>query len=67
MPWAVASRHAGDHAFSGLAQLRDIDMCEIVQYNLESGSYRAGNLNPKCGNGVHHFHELLREAYRTAL
>lgn len=62
----VESRHASDHAFSDLVQRQDIDMCEIVQRGLESGSYRAGRLNPKRENGVHHFHELLREAYRAA-
>jgi len=60
------SRHASDHAFSNLVQRQDIDMCEIVQRGLESGSYHAGRLNPKRENGVHHFHELLREAYRAA-
>jgi choline monooxygenase len=58
------SRHASDHAFSDLVQRQDVGMCEIVQRGLESGSYRAGRLNPKRENGVHHFHELLREAYR---
>jgi choline monooxygenase len=62
----IESRHARDHAFSDLVQRQDIDMCEIVQRGLASGSYRAGRLNPKRENGVHHFHELLREAYRAA-
>ena len=62
----VESRHAGDHAFSDLVQRQDIDMCEIVQRGLESGSYHAGRLNPRRENGLHHFHELLREAYRAA-
>ncbi|MGH8182118.1 MAG: aromatic ring-hydroxylating oxygenase subunit alpha [Rhodanobacteraceae bacterium] len=61
----VEARHASDHAFSDLVQRQDIGMCEIVQRGLESGSYDAGRLNPKRENGVHHFHELLREAYRT--
>lgn len=60
----VESRHAQDHAFSDLVQRQDIDMCEIVQRGLDSGSYQSGRLNPKRENGVHHFHELLREAYR---
>lgn len=62
----VESRHVRDHAFSDLVQRQDIDMCEIVQRGLASGSYHAGRLNPRRENGVHHFHELLREAYRTA-
>jgi phenylpropionate dioxygenase-like ring-hydroxylating dioxygenase large terminal subunit len=60
----VADRHARDRAFSDLVQQQDVDMCEIVQRGLASGSYHAGRLNPKRENGVHHFHELLREAYR---
>ncbi|MES2405449.1 MAG: SRPBCC family protein [Pseudomonadota bacterium] len=62
----IGSRHASDHAFSDLVQRQDVDMCETVQRGLESGSYRAGRLNPRRENGVHHFHELLREAYRAA-
>lgn len=62
----LESLHAQDHAFSDLVQRQDIDMCEIVQRGLASGSYQSGRLNPKRENGVHHFHELLREAYRAA-
>ncbi len=62
----VEARHARDHAFSDLVQRQDVDMCEIVQRGLASGSYHAGRLNPKREDGVHHFHELLREAYRAA-
>jgi choline monooxygenase len=61
----IESRHARDHAFSDLVQRQDIDMCEHVQRGLASGSYRSGRLNPKRENGVHHFQELLREAYRA--
>ena len=60
----LEARHAADHAFSDLVQRQDVDMCERVQRALESGSYDAGRLNPARENGVHHFHELLREAYR---
>lgn len=59
------SRHAQDHAFSDLVQRQDIDMCEVVQRGLASGSYQSGRLNPKRENGVHHFQELLRESYRA--
>jgi choline monooxygenase len=58
-------RHARDQAFSDLIQQQDVGMCELVQRGLESGSYVAGRLNPKREDGVHHFHELLREAYRA--
>ncbi|MGH8151776.1 MAG: aromatic ring-hydroxylating oxygenase subunit alpha [Rhodanobacteraceae bacterium] len=62
----LASRHARDHAFSDLVQCQDVAMCELVQRGLASGSYEAGRLNPRRENGVHHFHELLREAYRVS-
>jgi|SRR6185437_15157165 len=58
-------RHARDRAFSDLVQREDVEMCEHVQRRLASGSYHAGRLNPLRENGVHHFHELLREAYRN--
>jgi choline monooxygenase len=61
----LAERHERDQAFSDLIQQQDVDMCELVQRGLESGSYVAGRLNPKREDGVHHFQELLREAYRT--
>lgn len=64
-PAGLAERHARDHAFSDLVQRQDVDMCEIVQRNLASGSYTAGRLNPKREDAVHHFQELLRAAYRA--
>ncbi|HET6545668.1 MAG TPA: aromatic ring-hydroxylating dioxygenase subunit alpha [Rhodanobacteraceae bacterium] len=54
-----------DRTFSDLVQRQDIAICERVQCGLASGSYRAGRLNPRRENGVHHFHELLRAAYRA--
>ena len=63
---ALAEHHRRDQAFSDLVQREDVDMCERVQRGLASGSYVAGRLNPLRENGVHHFHELLREAYQAA-
>ncbi|MBS0432064.1 MAG: Rieske 2Fe-2S domain-containing protein [Proteobacteria bacterium] len=63
---ADESRRSQDRAFSDLVQREDVDMCEHVQRGLASGSYEAGRLNPLRENGVHHFHELLREAYRAS-
>lgn len=60
----LEARHQRDHAFSDLVQQQDVDMCEIVQRGLASGSYVSGRLNPLRENGLHHFHELLRAAYR---
>lgn len=61
----LADRNARDHALSDLVHCRDIDICEAMQRALESGSYTAKHLNPKRENGVHQFHELLRDAYRS--
>ena len=63
-PEALSAVHASDHGFSDLVQVQDVGMCETVQRNLASGSYVAGRLNPLRESGVHHFHELLRAAYR---
>ncbi|MEO7877792.1 MAG: aromatic ring-hydroxylating dioxygenase subunit alpha [Dokdonella sp.] len=60
-----AARRAHDAAFSDLVQKEDVDICERVQRGLASGSYVAGRLNPLRESGVHHFHELLRSAYRV--
>lgn len=58
-------RRAADIAFSDEVQIEDIQICEDVQRGLASGSYVSGRLNPLRESGVHHFHELLREAYRA--
>lgn len=58
---ALADR---DVAFSDEVQREDVAICEAVQRGLASGSYVAGRLNPRRESGVHHFHELLRRAYR---
>jgi choline monooxygenase len=60
------ARRDADRAFSDEVQHEDIAICEDVQRGLASGSYVAGRLNPLRETGVHHFHELLRHAYREA-
>ena len=60
------ARRDADIAFSDEVQVEDIGICEDVQRGLASGSYIAGRLNPLRESGVHHFHELLREAYRAS-
>lgn len=55
-----------DLAFSDEVQHEDIGICEAVQRGLASGSYLPGRLNPLRETGVHHFHELLRAAYRDS-
>ncbi len=63
---AERERRARDAAFSDEVQQEDITICEAVQAGLASGSYVAGRLSPLRENGVHHFHERLREAWRDA-
>jgi choline monooxygenase len=60
-----AQQRAQDQNFSDEVQHEDIAICELVQQRLGSGSYFAGRLNPKRESGVHHFHELYRQALRT--
>ncbi|MEP6633292.1 MAG: aromatic ring-hydroxylating dioxygenase subunit alpha [Luteimonas sp.] len=60
----AASRRAADLAFSDEVQGEDLGICADVQRGLASGSYIAGRLNPLRESAVHHFHELLRRAYR---
>jgi choline monooxygenase len=62
---ARAKREA-DLQFSDEVQHEDLGICEVVQRGLASGSYVAGRLNPLRENAVHHFQELLRQAYRKA-
>ena len=60
------AKREADLAFSDGVQHEDIGICEAVQRGLASGSYVPGRLNPLRETGVHHFHELLRAAYRMA-
>jgi choline monooxygenase len=48
-------------AFSDTVQREDIQLCEDVQRNMQSGVYRQGRYSVKRENGVHHFHSLLDE------
>ena len=60
------ARRDADIAFSDEVQHEDIAICEAVQRGLASGSYATGPLNPTRESAVHHFHQLLRTAYREA-
>jgi len=62
----TATRRAEDQHFSDEVQCEDIAICEAVQRGLASGSYTPGRLNPQRESGLHHFHELLRAAYRAS-
>jgi choline monooxygenase len=48
-------------AFSDNVQKEDIQLCEDVQRNLQSGVYHQGRYSVKRENGVHHFHGLVSE------
>jgi choline monooxygenase len=61
------TRRTRDIAFSDEVQDEDVSICQDVQRGLASGSYEAGRLNPLRENAVHHFHELVRSAYRHLL
>ncbi|HEV7776891.1 MAG TPA: aromatic ring-hydroxylating dioxygenase subunit alpha [Luteibacter sp.] len=61
------ARRAKDIEFSDEVQVEDVTICQDVQRGLASGSYEAGRLNPLRENAVHHFHELVRRAYRDSL
>ncbi|MFD0740367.1 aromatic ring-hydroxylating dioxygenase subunit alpha [Lysobacter koreensis] len=63
----AAARRLADLRFSDEVQFEDLTICQDVQRGLSSGSYVPGRLNPLRENAVHHFHELLRGAYRDAL
>ena len=58
------ARRAADLEFSDDVQHEDLGICEDVQRGMASGSYVPGRLNPLRETGVHHFHELLRRAWR---
>lgn len=60
------ARRTMDLEFSDAVQVEDVTICEEVQRGLASGSYLPGRLNPLRENAVHHFHELLRRAYRES-
>lgn len=47
--------------FSNNVQKEDIQICEDVWRNLETGVYRQGRYSVKRENGVHHFHSLMAE------
>ncbi|HYP25470.1 MAG TPA: SRPBCC family protein [Blastocatellia bacterium] len=47
--------------FSDEIQVEDINICETVQRNLRSRTYKSGRYSVKRENGVHHFHGLLMD------
>ena len=48
--------------FSDQVQMEDVAICEAVQKNLHSRSYRRGRFSVKQEKGVHAFHRMYSEA-----
>ncbi|MDB5396344.1 MAG: Rieske (2Fe-2S) iron-sulfur domain protein [Rhodospirillales bacterium] len=44
----------------------DVQICEAVQRNLDTGLYETGRLSPRHENGVWYFQKLVREALAAA-
>ena len=63
---ADPQRVAADLAFSDTVQAEDAAICAAVQRGMASGSWPPWPLNPAQEQGVWHFHELLRAAWRSA-
>lgn len=60
---AARTKIAEDISFGDLVQKQDIDICEQVQKGLACGVYERGRLSVKREHGVHHFQNMLRDAY----
>ncbi|MFN0157341.1 MAG: aromatic ring-hydroxylating oxygenase subunit alpha [Bacteroidota bacterium] len=60
------SKAEGDIAYSDKIQEEDREICEHVQRGLMSKAYHRGRFSVKREAGVHHFQNLLKEAYRNA-
>ena len=56
-----------DVAYSDSVQAEDAGICGRVQKGLASSAYDRGRFSVKYEAGVHHFQELVRQAYRSAV
>jgi len=63
----VAEEFARSFAFSDQVQQEDIGICERVQQGLASRAYDRGRFSVRFEEGVYHFQQLLKQAYRAAL
>ncbi len=64
---AALGRAEADVAYSHKIQLEDMEICEHVQRGLQSRAYDKGRFSVEFENAVHHFHSLVKNAYRAAL
>ena len=60
-------RIADDIAYSDGVQAEDAGICAKVQLGLGSRAYDVGRFSVKYEVGVHHFQELVRDAYRRGV
>lgn len=58
-------RIAEDLAYSDRVQQEDLDICAHVQRGVASRAYERGRFSVETEQGVHHFQERLRGAYRA--
>ncbi|HEX6991567.1 MAG TPA: SRPBCC family protein, partial [Gemmatimonadales bacterium] len=59
------ARVEADVAYSDGVQAEDAEICARVQQGLASRAYDTGRFSVRYEAGVHHFQELVREAYRV--
>ena len=62
---AARARIEEDIAFSDRVQTEDAEICERVQQGLSSRAYDRGRFSVRFEEGVYHFQNLLKNAYRT--
>ena len=68
--WYLPEKELGSQAakdsvgFSDEVQREDMAICETVQRNLHSRSYRCGRYSVKQEKGVHAFHRMYAEAMK---
>jgi phenylpropionate dioxygenase-like ring-hydroxylating dioxygenase large terminal subunit len=60
----AAERIEADVTFSDLVQQEDAEICERVQRGLGSRAYDRGRFSVRFEEGVYHFQQLLKQAYR---
>ena len=62
---AARARIEEDIAFSDRVQTEDAEICERVQQGLGSRAYDKGRFSVRFEEGVYHFQNLLKNAYRS--
>ena len=63
----ASERIEADLSFSDRVQQEDAEICARVQQGLGSRAYDRGRFSVRFEEGVHHFQQLLKRAYRESL